>query len=95
MATTSGGILFDIKVIDTDAPSHYNCLSKSVLKSGANQLKRRIFMSRPYSSGGGTVMSDVCLLQRERLDNTSGKLGTQMGKMLFSNLWHDKPALPS
>ena len=31
--------LYDIKVIDTDAPSQLNCLPESVLESGAKEKK--------------------------------------------------------
>ena len=33
-------VLFDIKVIDTDAPSHHNHSPESVLESGAKEKKR-------------------------------------------------------
>ena len=32
--------LFDIKVIDTDAPSHHTCSPEAILESGAKEKKR-------------------------------------------------------
>ena len=58
---TSGGGIIDIKVIDTDAPSHCNRSPESVLESGAKEKKRmyeqavaewRGCMSRLWLSGG-------------------------------------------
>ena len=59
--------LFDIKVIDTDAPSHRNCSPESVLESGAKEKKRIYEQAVSERRGNFTplVMSVDELLHRE------------------------------
>ena len=63
---TSGEALFGINVIDTDAPSHLNHSSKSVLESGGNE--KRIDEQAVVARRGNftpIVMSVDGFLQRE------------------------------
>ena len=59
--------LFDIKVIDTDAPSHRNCSPEAILETGAKEKKRVYEQAVVEWRGNFTpiVLSVDGLLRRE------------------------------
>ena len=59
--------LIDVKVIDTDAPSHRTCLPEAILETGAKEKKRVYEQTVVEQRGNFTpiVLSVDGLLHRE------------------------------
>ena len=83
--------LFDVKVVDTDAPSHRTRSPEAILESGAKEKKRVYEQAVVEQRGNFTpiVLSVDGLLHRGRtfLKENGSQPGSQMGKALFSNMW--------
>ena len=83
--------LFDIRVIDTDAPSHRTRSPEAILETGAKEKKRVYEQAVVERRGNVTpvVLSVDGLLHRGRTlpKENSSQPGSQMGKALFPNVW--------
>ena len=85
--------LFDVKVVDTDAPSHRTRSPEAILESGAKEKKRVYEQAVVEQRGNSTpiVLSVDGLLSTQRgrtfPKENGSQPGSQMGKALFSNMW--------